>query len=280
MKAVKELLGLYLRDLSKLYEPVEIRAIFYTLTEFYADLDRIDVSLNPEISMEESEMLSALEKLQEAVPLQHITGQKEFYGRKFLVNKDVLIPRPETAELVEWILQDFETQKELKILDIGTGSGIIAISLAKTLPNAEVTAVDISETALLTAQKNADLHKVTISFRRVDILSATDFKEKFDVIVSNPPYIRNSEKGLMQDNVLNYEPHKALFVSDENPLIFYNKILDFARKNTSKNALVYFEINEYLKDEMTELLMRKKFDKYEFRKDIFDKWRMLKVWVS
>jgi len=280
MKRVKELLELYLQVLSGLYEQVEIRAMFYTLTAFYANIERIDVSLNPDISMKTSDMLSALEELKKSVPLQYITGQKEFYGRTFLVNKDVLIPRPETAELVEWMLQDLNDQKELKILDVGTGSGAIAISLAKELPSAKLTAVDISDAALQMAQKNANLHNALVAFKKMDILVATEFDSEIDVLVSNPPYVKHNEKNLMQDNVLLHEPKNALFVSDENPLLFYDKILDFAKKNMLKNALVYFEINEYLKNEMVDLLEEKMLRKYEFKKDIFDKWRMLKIWMS
>jgi len=280
MKRVKELLELYLQVLSGLYEQVEIRAMFYTLTAFYANIERIDVSLNPDISMKTSDMLSALEELKKSVPLQYITGQKEFYGRTFLVNKDVLIPRPETAELVEWMLQDLDGQKELKILDVGTGSGAIAISLAKELPSAKLTAVDISDAALQMAQKNANLHNALVAFKKMDILVATEFDSEIDVLVSNPPYVKHNEKNLMQDNVLLHEPKNALFVSDENPLLFYDKILDFAKKNMLKNALVYFEINEYLKNEMVDLLEEKMLRKYEFKKDIFDKWRMLKIWMS
>lgn len=193
------------------------------------------------------------------------------------MNKHTLIPRPETEELVEWILinPEFKFQNP-QFLDIGTGSGCIAISLAKNLPNAKVSALDISEEALKIAKGNAKLNKVEVDFFQTDILAAETLSKKYDVIVSNPPYVRELEKKQMQQNVLKYEPYSALYVKDEDPLLFYRAISRLAKNHLNPGGKLFFEINEYLAYEMTELLKAEGFKNIEIKKDIYGKDRMLK----
>ena len=188
----------------------------------------------------------------------------------------MLIPRPETEELVDWVLTTVTpTSKPLKIIDIGTGSGCIAISLAKSLPNAEVTAVDVSAKALQVARRNAELNGVTINFLHQDILQTSTLPDTYDIIISNPPYVRSLEKAEMQANVLEYEPHLALFVSDTDPLLFYNRIATLARRTLLPQGSLFFEINQYLGDEMKTLLKAKGFEKVVLRKDLSGNDRMI-----
>lgn len=262
------------------HEPGEVVSLFRLLGEGFLGMSRVDMTLNLNKELSRVE-LSALEKglkrLQKHEPIQYILGEIEFFGLPFKVNKNVLIPRPETEELVEWILQDLqETGKdEPRILDIGTGSGCIAISLAKNLPKALVSAIDISEAALETAKMNAALNGVEVGFLQKDILSMGELTEKYDLIVSNPPYVRELEKHEMKPNVLNNEPETALFVKDENPLLFYDKIAKLAQVGLKKNGGLYFEINQYLGKE-TEQLIREAGMETELRKDFLGNFRMLK----
>ena len=275
MRYIKDILGQYKSELSDIYDANEIQAIFYRLLADFYGIERLDVSLNPVLKVDEAKLLSALDELKQHKPWQYITGQTAFYGLKFKVNPATLIPRSETEELVDWIIDDFKNVLSLRILDVGTGSGAIAISLAANLPDASVTAIDISEAALQTAQANARLHQMAVKFKQINILNQTNCEEVYDIIVSNPPYVRESEKRMMQDNVLQYEPSTALFVPDDNPLIFYEKIIRLALQNRS--SYVYFEINEFLKPELEELLKDFDISTYEFKKDMFDKWRFLKL---
>ena len=205
-------------------------------------------------------------------------GKTSFYGLDFEVNPAVLIPRPETEELVDWIIKSnvaAQASKIIKILDIGTGSGCIAISLAKNIPDAQVFAIDVSAEALATAQKNAEINKVQVTFINKNILETTDLEQQFDIIVSNPPYVRNLEKEEIKKNVLDNEPHLALFVQDNDALIFYRKIAELAQENLSENGQLFFEINQYLGQEMMELLEEMNFKNIELRKDIYGNYRML-----
>ena len=196
---------------------------------------------------------------------------------EFIVDKNVLIPRPETEDLVRWILKDIkDNRSEINILDIGTGSGCIPITLKKQLPNAKVFALDISDNALKIAMQNAKLNHVQIEFIHANILEIEKLDQKFDIIVSNPPYVRELEKNEMQKNVLKHEPELALFVSDEDPLLFYKKIVEFALQNLKNNGAVYFEINQYLGKETQQLLDSTNFYDIELRQDIFGNDRMLK----
>lgn len=218
-------------------------------------------------------------------PIQYIIGSTEFYGCKIKVNEHVLIPRQETEELIEYILQEIrikgQESSKIRILDIGTGSGCIAIALKKKLSDAIVIAIDISENALLVAKENAILNHTEISFIQTDILnplSTSAFIEQdqaFDIIVSNPPYIRASEKSTMSKNVLEHEPHLALFVEDNDPLLFYKAIADFAFKNLIPKGILYFEINEALGGDVKKMLEEKGFKNVEVKKDMSGKDRII-----
>lgn len=288
---LKDLKHKFHEQLDAIYGKEEVQTFFFMLTEYYNAIKRIDLALNTELTIENDYVLkyeSALEALKNYEPIQYIIGQTEFYGLPFYVNKNTLIPRPETEELVELILsntnansqlENIEGNNQFNILDIGTGTGCIAISLAKQLSNANVSAIDVSAKALEMANKNAQLNQVDINFIENDILkicnSELDSETKFDIIVSNPPYVRQLEKQLMQDNVLNHEPHLALFVEDENPLIFYRAITQFATKNLKPNGELYFEINEYLGKEMMALLEDFGFKNIKLKQDLFGKDRMI-----
>ncbi|AVR43885.1 peptide chain release factor N(5)-glutamine methyltransferase [Christiangramia fulva] len=260
------------------YPSKEIESFFNILAEKYLGMTRLEVALAPELALNEEQLSafeSALKRLKQHEPVQYITGETEFFGLHFLVDKNVLIPRPETEELVDWIIQDNKELQNLKILDIGTGSGCIAISLAKNL-KAEVTAFDISEAALKTARKNAKLNKVDVDFRKLDILKLEKLQERYDIIVSNPPYVREQEKEQMQKNVLDHEPKTALFVDDDDALIFYKKIAELAQVSLRQNGALYFEINQYLHEETRDLVENLGFEA-ELKKDIFGNYRMLKA---
>lgn len=287
---LKSYRNLFSDTLKATYPKTEIDSFFFILIEEFLDLKRIDFTLNPDflVSKEALEILNkSLKRLQLEEPIQYILGSSEFYGLPFLVNKHTLIPRPETEELVDWILSELQSNKvkrlqsdKISILDIGTGSGCIAISLAKHLPKAEITAVDVSENALKMANKNAELNKVHINFKQLNILEVAGLPKNFDIIVSNPPYVRSLEKSAMKNNVLQNEPETALFVSDENPLLFYDKIADLAKTHLTKNGLLFFEINQYLGTEMLSLLSKKEFNNIQLKKDLFGNDRMIKAKIS
>lgn len=224
------------------------------------------------------QFIAVLDRLKLSEPIQYIFGETLFYGLPFTVNRDTLIPRPETEELVSWILEDrLEiTSSQVSVLDIGTGSGCIAITLAKHWENASVRAWDISEEALVVAQKNALLNKVKIDFEPVNILTIEDTSHRFDIIVSNPPYVRELEKTKMQKNVLDYEPHTALFVSNLDPLLFYRKIAALAKKALATKGLLFFEINEYLGEALVQLLEEEGYTDIMLKKDFFGKDRMIR----
>lgn len=291
---------LYFSDtLSEMYPQTEIDSFFFILIDELLGLQRVDTVLKPDF-MIENEVLSNLKsitsRLKKEEPIQYILGKTEFYGLPFLVDNNTLIPRPETEELVEWILKEIQelrikTQEEsLSILDIGTGTGCIPISLAKNLKNVIISAVDVSANALKKAKQNATLNKVDINFFELDILQAenlnklsvqaqskTHSNNKFDIIVSNPPYVRELEKVEIKNNVLNNEPHLALFVDNENPLIFYKKIADLAKKHLTKNGFLFFEINQYLSKETVTMLKEKGFTNIELKKDLFGNDRMIQA---
>jgi release factor glutamine methyltransferase len=277
---LKEIKKVFHTELDAIYGKEEVSSLVYLLIEHYLGLERFILAVQPELIItkeEESPLFAALSKLKLQVPIQYIIGKTNFMDLDFVVNKNVLIPRPETEELVRWILDDFSTaQSDLKILDIGTGSGCIAISLAKNLPNAKVYALDVSEEALAVAKETAELNGVEIYFVNADILEVNDLDDKFDIIVSNPPYVRMLEKQEMKNNVLDNEPELALFVTDDNPLIFYKKIAELAAKNLIDKGVLYFEINQYLGKETQSLLEATNFSEIELRKDFFGNDRMLK----
>jgi release factor glutamine methyltransferase len=277
---IKTYRNLFIQELTPIYDAVEAESLFYLILEEKHQLKRIDLALQSDLIFSELEIAawnSILEPLKKEIPIQYLLGKTSFYGLDFEVNSYVLIPRPETEELVEWIIQSTSKleKKDLKILDIGTGSGCIAISLAKNLPNASVFAIDVSENALATAQKNAITNKVNITFIHQNILETEDLQQQFDIIVSNPPYVRHFEKAEIKKNVLDNEPHLALFVEDNDALIFYKKIAELAQKNLSQNGKLFFEINQYLGKEMIALLQKMNFKNIQLRKDIYENDRMI-----
>lgn len=278
---IKQLKRVFFSELNNLYADNEIDSFFYILTKAYFNKERVDIALelNNEITISK-QFHEAINALKEQIPIQYIIGKTVFYDLEFKVSKDVLIPRPETEELVDWIIKSMAKKKQSKpkIIDMGTGSGCIAISLAKNIEFANITALDVSNNALLIAKENAINNNVDIHFIKADILNLkiTD-NPLFDIIVSNPPYVRNKEKNKMKDNVLKNEPHLALFVSDENPLLFYNAIADFAILNLVKDGLLFFEINQYLAKETKSLLLKKGFSEIELKKDIYGNYRMIKA---
>ena len=255
------------------------------LVEKQFGLSRIEVVLQPDKEISDEKVVTfenAILRLKFFEPIQYVIGNTEFFGLPFIVDKSVLIPRPETEELVAWITNDTQA-KEMAILDIGTGSGCIAISLAHQISNATVSAIDISKNALKIAKHNAVSNKVSVNFMEVDVLQFENSKKlqkhkesKFDVIVSNPPYVRALEKEFIQANVLKYEPEIALFVEDEDPLLFYRRIAQLSKEYLKSDGKLFFEINEYLGAEMKEILKKEGFSQIEIRKDIFDKDRMIK----
>ncbi len=272
----------FANELSGIYDSQEIDSFFYILLEAFHQMRRVDLVLNDTLELDTMQLLqweTVLSQLKEEKPLQYILGETEFFGLPFYVNENTLIPRPETEELVDWVIQcvneKFKIEK-IKILDIGTGTGCIAISLAKNLINAEVYALDVSEKALDIARKNAKRNDVSITFLSQSILDIEGLLDNFDIIVSNPPYVRNLEKHEIKKNVLAFEPHLALFVEDNDPLLFYRKITQLAQKNLSENGMLFFEINQYLGKEMIKLLEDYNFSAIELRKDIYTNDRMIK----
>lgn len=278
---IREYRSQFIELLRPIYGEEEAESFFYLILEDKHQLKRIDLALHPDLFFSAAELVvwhSFVEELQKEIPIQYLLGKTSFYGLDFEVNENVLIPRPETEELVGWIIESQKSEvrsRTLSVLDIGTGSGCIAISLAKNLPNAAVFAIDVSEKALATAQKNAELNKVNVTFVCQNILETLNLGQEFDIIVSNPPYVRNLEKEEIKKNVLDNEPHLALFVEDDNALVFYRKIAELAQQNLSPNGQLYFEINQYLGKEMIELFQKMNFKAIELRKDIYGNDRMI-----
>jgi release factor glutamine methyltransferase len=284
---LKDIQNSFHQELDGIYDITEVDSFFFILIDAFYGITRIKLTMDSGLSIDKSERLfKALERLKKHEPIQYIVGSTEFFGLPFNVNSNVLIPRPETEELVDWILtsKTITNNPQPTILDVGTGSGCIAVSLAKALKDAQVYALDVSGEALKVAKENAELNNVTIHFSEADILKTGDGRletesisnVKFDVIVSNPPYVREREKEFMKPNVLNNEPHLALFVKDENPLQFYKVITEFAVNKLVDNGWLYFEINEYLGTDMIQLLKAHNFTNIELKQDIFKKDRMIK----
>ena len=272
----------YASELEKIYGSDEANALIMMLLEHYFGIDRVKMALEPELRLSESELLTlhfAVKELLKNKPIQYVIGETEFCGMRFFVEEGVLIPRPETEEMVRHLAVG-HWPLAVKILDIGTGSGCIAISLAKLLKDSVVTAVDVSEKALEIAKKNAEANGVDVQFVLDDILNPKNQEltdNQYDIIVSNPPYVCESEKSEMRANVLDYEPSASLFVSDNDPLIFYRKILEFAQKTLKPDGQVWLEINEKFGTEMQNLCHEKGFKNVEIIKDFRGKDRILKI---
>jgi release factor glutamine methyltransferase len=331
---ITDILRFFRTELKDIYESGEVETFITYCIEEFIGIKRAEIALKSDLTVSESELLKfnfAVKELKHQKPIQYILGAADFYGLKFIVNGDVLIPRPETEELVdlvirekgewrrekgegrtekgergmesgewrvengewgmekgEWGMENGEgrakngelgTENPLSILDIGTGSGCIAISLKKNIPAADVYALDISEKALDVAKQNAARNAVNVTFIKHDILSDSAFPVKnikFNVIVSNPPYIPVSEKAQMENNVIAYEPHQALFIEDKNPLLFYDAITNFALHHLKANGMLYFEINQRFGAETRQLMENKGFKNVVLLKDLNNNYRMVK----
>ena len=276
MKTVGNIIPFFIKELSLCFEEREVINWAFLSFLHLLGYNRSDCIINTNIILDNQTSF----KLQEIVanlktnkPIQYILGETTFYGLKIKVNKHTLIPRPETEELVDWILKE----KFNSALDIGTGSGCISIALAK-FSKARISAIDISKNALKVAKENAILNETKVIYNHQDIFKEINLP-KVDLIVSNPPYVLNSTKEKIQENILQYEPHSALFVSDNNPLIFNRRIIDISSKLLNHRGYLFFEINEQFANELIEILMLKNFVDIELKKDINDKNRMIKaIW--
>jgi len=279
---IKDIRRYYKQQLADNYDEKEIDSFLYLLFEEYAGLSKAQILLNAEATISESELLKihfAVKALMNNKPIQYIIGSSEFYGLQFKVNPDVLIPRPETEELVELVIKENAEKEKQSIIDIGTGSGCIAITLKKYLPDHEVCGIDFSANALNMAEGNAKSNNQGIQFRKMDFLNLRNWDklDTYDVIVSNPPYVRKSEMGQMHNNVLDYEPAMALFVEDENPLLFYGAIAKFAKDHLNRSGTVYCEINQYLGKETSALFFDAGFQSVDIVKDMNGNDRILKA---
>jgi len=256
----------------------EIENIFFELLFFKMNWERVDYLLNKNQKLSQKEVSffkNCLEKINKNIPVQYITGQVNFCNLLIKVNPNVLIPRPETEELVHLILNNHNQDSLKEILDIGTGSGCIIIALKKTLPNTNCTAIDISKEAIRTAKANAVLNKVEVDFITKDILDYKNEEKSWDIIVSNPPYIPISNKKYMHPNVVQNEPSQALFVENEEPLKYFQIISDFAKNHLKKNGKIYFEIHEDFANDVVNLLSTKKHFKTTVHKDFQGKNRFV-----
>lgn len=282
---IKDIIRFFREELKDIYEKEELEIIIGYCFEEYLDIKRSEFTLIGNETVSESELLQfnfAVKALKTNQPIQYVLGKSDFYGLKFKVNEHVLIPRPETEELVDLIIKEFKVsdfKSPISILDVGTGSGCIPIALKKNLSNTSLYAVDISKAALEVAQQNAEINVVEVNFILDDILNPNNQELSainYDIIVSNPPYICISEKEQMQKNVLDHEPHLALFVSDNDPLLFYKAIVDFAIKKLNPHGKIYFEINYMYGEELKQLLESKGFKNVLLLKDINNKNRILR----
>ena len=263
------------------YGEGEAQAIARLIYEVRYGLTLSDLLMGRDSSVPEDELEQIAIRLEQQEPVQYILGQTEFCGRTFVVNKHVLIPRPETAELCQWIVLGNGLQGCKKILDIGTGSGCIAITLAAEMPEAEVTAWDISEEALKVAKENAKRTNVHVKFEQVDILhlpsSILHLTSAFDLIVSNPPYICNKERETMEANVLEHEPHTALFVPNDDPLLFYRAIAQYGQTALKEGGWLYFEINPLYAEDLRAILSKMSYYDIEIKEDQYGKQRMIRA---
>lgn len=280
---LKDLQNKTIDDLEGFFSKNEAKYIIDLMIGKFLKVKKIQLVLLAKKPVEnslEKYLKTVVERLKNKEPFQYILEEEEFYGYTFKVNENVLIPRPETEELVEWLIESYKDKNQvLNLLDIGTGSGCIPIVLQKKLQNALVSACDISEKAIELAKENSLILNAKVNFFKLDILNKKDWEsqDSYDFIISNPPYIPNEEKKLMSENVLNFEPGLALFVEDEEPLIFYEKIIQFSLMKLKKNGFLFFECNEYNAQEVVAVLKKYAFSFIELRKDISGKDRMIKA---
>ncbi|MES2838031.1 MAG: peptide chain release factor N(5)-glutamine methyltransferase [Bacteroidota bacterium] len=280
---IKQVIDFFHEELDAIFGKEEVEQFIYLSFNHFHNFSRIDLLQNKENRLSESELLKynfVVKDLKKHRPIQYILGYTWFYDLKILVNDSVLIPRPETELLVQWILNDVKAINNLVIVDVCTGSGCIALAIKNNLKTANVSAIDVSVEALKMAKQNATNLKLEVSFIELDVLKS-NFSLQFlanslDVIVSNPPYVKQSEKSLMQANVLDYEPHLALFVDDEDALLFYRVIAQQAKNVLKTAGKLYFEINEALANDVIDLLKKEGFTNIELRKDLQGKDRMIK----
>lgn len=272
----------YLQQLQHIYSAEEASIITALVFENKAGVTRLNIIKSPnEIvnNQQKNELDAALHNLLQHTPVQHITGETWFYNLKFTVNEHVLIPRPETEELVKWIIDEHTTQKKhFSMLDIGSGSGCIPVALKKNLPQASITSIDVSNDALAVAKENAEANNTPVDFLQLDFLNRDEWQRlpAFDSIVSNPPYIPLHEKENLDRNVTAYEPHNALFVPDSNPLIFYEAIAAFAKMHLKQEGKIYAEVHEDYANE-TAAVFASHFSQVTIKKDINGKERMVKA---
>ncbi len=279
IKTLKEAFQNFQSLIQRNYEIEEARSISQIVFKEVLGYDTIQLILNendllPASIFEQLDYVAF--QLNEHKPIQYIIGHTEFYGLNFEVNESVLIPRPETEELVDWIIKDHKDAQSLNILDIGTGSGCIPITLKYNIPQAKVNSIDVSKEAIAIALKNSLKNNVELFIHHQDVLQLQQLESDYDVVVSNPPYVLESEKSEMRKNVLDYEPSIALFVNDNDPLIFYKKIINLVENTTNKETHLYFEINESYAEELIKLFDLQKWQRPELRKDIRGKDRMIK----
>jgi release factor glutamine methyltransferase len=268
--------------LQSMYDTSELVNIVNWILEHFTGMTRTQLLNEPDALVNQSTLIhfsNAIDQLKKGMPVQYVVGEIEFYGLKLYVNPSVLIPRPETEELVDLIVKENQSLEGLKILDIGTGSGCIALSLAKYLKSAKVIAIDLSAGALEVAKKNAGSNQITnVEFLELDVFKEDNFIEKeFDLIVSNPPYIAASERSTLSPNVLEHEPSMALFVPDSNPLVFYERIVQLAEVHLKKHGKIYVEINERLGTETSKIFHPDSFSSIHLLNDLFEKNRFIKV---
>jgi release factor glutamine methyltransferase len=265
------------------YNSSEAEAIADMALESLTGLPRIERLMNKQMPIsatQQSRLNEIIQQLAQHKPIQYIINEAWFYGLRFTVNEAVLIPRPETEELVEWILKDVESHLPSSIIDIGTGSGCIATTLKYKLPAVSISAVDIAVASLAVAKENAALNDVKIDWQQMNFLNESEWGRlgMFDVIVSNPPYVKQSEAETMLPHVIQYEPHVALFVPDNDALIFYKALAKFSKQHLNSNGALYVEINEALATEVEVLLKSNGFSTVEIKKDLQGKWRMVKAY--
>lgn len=279
---VSALVQLYRQELIQIYPQREVEQIIALVFEDVLNYSRVDIVMHSDEVPDDhivATMQSVLERLINNEPVQYVLGKTVFYGLPFNVNRDVLIPRQETEELIHWILKDSLPDRP-SIIDLGTGSGCIPIVIKDLWPSAKVYGADVSVDALNVAGQNARLNGVDVEFFHFDILERDSLAfMKFDLMVSNPPYVRRSERNLMEQNVLGFEPELALFVEDDDPLIFYRKIVDLAEGHLNRGGKLYFEINEAFGNELSQLMKDRGFVSVELKKDFSGKHRMLRgIW--
>ena len=281
MAQLKDLKDRMIRKLNEVYPEKESLSLVQILFSSIAGIEKKDVILDPARMIDdelEAELSGKMAELMLYKPVQYVTGKAFFYGFELEVNTSVMNPRPETEELVKWVIDDHAEIKGISILDIGTGSGCIPVALGSLLKVVNLAAIDISTEAISVARRNAEKYDVPVNFFAIDIFDENQWDRlgKFDVVISNPPYVRESEKRMMRPNVLNYEPASALFVPDADPLVFYRAICRFSKFHLNNNGKIYFEINEALGEDMLQMLVMQGFSDAVLRKDMQGKDRMVR----